>query len=83
MSQDFVRGKHSGIKKKKRRYFNRHKNASQSLAKLSNSDQNLSRGAVGSLAMKGRSRSNLSLGRAPSMTKLVEEPRRSTSTTSQ
>ncbi len=87
MSQDFIRGKHSGIKKKQkrqRRYFNRHKNSSQSLAKLSNSDQNLARGGQGSLvSMRGRSRSQLSLGRAPSMTQLVEEPRRATSTTSQ
>ena len=85
MSQDFIRGKHSGIKgmKKKRRRFNRHKSSSQSLAKLSNSDQNLARGGQGSLvSMRGRSRSQLSLGRAPSMTQLVEEPRRATSTTS-
>ncbi|XP_064405216.1 disks large homolog 5-like isoform X2 [Halichondria panicea] len=84
MSQDFIRGKHSGIKgmKKKRRRFNRHKSSSQSLAKLSNSDQNLARGGQGSLvSMRGRSRSQLSLGRAPSMTQLVEEPRRATSTT--
>ena len=55
---------------------------SRSLSKLSSSDQNLSRGSS-NLVLRGRSRSNLSLGKAPSMTSVMEEPRKSTSTTSE
>ena len=56
--------------------------ASRSLTKLSSSDNHNSR-TNGSLASKGRSRSNLSLGHAPSMSSVREEPRRSTSTSSE
>ena len=55
---------------------------SRSLSKLSSSDQNLARGS-GNLRHRGRSHSNLSLGHAPSMTSVIEEPRKSTSTTSE
>ena len=73
----------------KRRIFHmghRHRSktmhGSRSLNKLSSSSDNLSRGSV-TLGMRGKSRSNLSLGRAPSMTSVMEEPRRSTSTSSE
>jgi len=56
-------------------------NGARSLSKLSSSDQNLTK-TSSNLAMRGRSRSQLSLGRAPSMTSVMEEPpRKSISTT--
>jgi len=56
-------------------------NGSRSLSKLSSSDQNLTK-TSSNLAMRGRSRSQLSLGRAPSMQSVIEEPpRQSVSTT--
>ena len=56
--------------------------ASHSLNKLSSSSDNLSQGSV-TLGMQGKSRSNLSLGRAPSMTSVIEEPLQSISTSSE
>ncbi len=56
-------------------------NGSRSLSKLSSSDQNLTK-TSSNLSMRGRSRSQLSLGRAPSMQSVIEEPpRKSISTT--
>ena len=55
--------------------------ASRSLTKLS-SDNHNSRTNGSLFATRGRSRSNLSLGHAPSMTSVIEEPRRSTSISS-
>lgn len=59
-----------------------------SLSKLSSPEErssSLSRSGMGSSGMgqRGRSWSNLSLGHAPSMSSVIEEPRRSTSTTSE
>lgn len=51
---------------------------SRSLTKLSGSSN-----GYGGMGMRGRSLSNLSLGHAPSMTSVREEPRRSTSTNSE
>ena len=62
---------------------------SRSLTKLSSPEDRSSSlprvGATGSagMGMRGRSWSNLSLSHAPSMTSVMEEPRRSTSTTSE
>ena len=55
---------------------------SRSLNKLSSSSDNLSQASV-TLGMQGKSRSNLSLGRAPSMTSVIEEPLQSVSTSSE
>ena len=55
---------------------------SRSLNKLSSSSDNLSQGSV-TLSMQGKSRSNLSLGRSPSMTSVIEEPLQSISTSSE
>lgn len=72
--------KHNGFK---RNLFKRHKRKTvHGSRSLSSSDNNLSRGS-GNLAKRGRSRSNLSLGHAPSMTSVVEEPRRSISNASE
>ena len=87
-SQELSQSRNSGGHKLKR-HFRRSRrgksnsiHGSRSLSKLSSSEQNLARSS-NNLRYRGRSHSNISLGHAPSMTSVAEEPRKSTSTTSE